>query len=230
MWMSICKSDSSNFRAFLLWFPRAWHFLWCIQSYQSIHRSMLCVNTITNIGSFLVTKGIGASHSKVKFQGKNEGGKVAGLFVPTISKALLNIFIYLFVVLVQLLSCVWLLATPWTAAHQAPLSSTISWSLLKFLSIELVMLSNHLIRCHPLLLFPSGSFPMSRLFASGGQGIRASATVLPMNIQGWFPLELTGLISLLSQGFSNLPQHQFESTNSLALSFLYGPTLIHICE
>ena len=93
---------------------------------------MLCVNTITNIGSFLVTKGIGASHSKVKFQGKNEGGKVAGLFVPTISKALLGIFIYLFVILGQLLSCVWLLATPWTAARQAPLSSTISWSLLKF--------------------------------------------------------------------------------------------------
>lgn len=67
---------------------------------------MLCVNTITNIGSFLVTKGIGASHSKVKFQGKSEGGKVAGLFVPTISKALLGIFIYLFVILVQLLSCV----------------------------------------------------------------------------------------------------------------------------
>ena len=77
-----------KFQSFLLWFLRAWHFLWCIQSYQSIHWSMLCVNTITNIGSFFVTKGIGASHSKVKFQGKNEGRKVAGLFVPTISKAL----------------------------------------------------------------------------------------------------------------------------------------------
>ena len=67
---------------------------------------MLCVNSITNIGSFLVTKGIRTSHSNIKFQGKNGGRKVAGLFAPTISKALLGIFIYLFVVLVQLLSCV----------------------------------------------------------------------------------------------------------------------------
>ena len=61
-------------------------------------------------------------------------------------------------VVVQLLSPVQLFATPWTAALQAPLSSTISWSLLRFISIELVMLSNHLILCHPFLLpsvFPS---------------------------------------------------------------------------
>ena len=68
-----------------------------------------------------------------------------------------------------------------------------------------VMPSNYLILCHPLLLLPSifpsvGSFPISRLFASGGQSIGASASVLPMNIQGWFPLGLTGLISLLSKG------------------------------
>ena len=56
---------------------------------------------------------------------------------------------------VQLLSCVWLSVTPWTAAHQASLSITNSWSLLKFMSIELVMPSNHLILCHPLLLLPS---------------------------------------------------------------------------
>ena len=213
---------------FLTLVSQAWHLLWCIQSYQSIHWSMLCVNIITNIGSFFVAKGIGASHSKVKFQGKNEGRKVAGLFVPTISKALLGMFIYLFVVLVQLLSCVWLLATPWTAARQAPLSSTISWSWLKFLSIELVMLSIHLILCHPLLLFPSGFFPMSRLFPSGGQSIRASATALPMNIQGWFPLELTGLISLHSKGlprvFSSTPvwKHQFFGTQPSSSSILGG--------
>ena len=53
--------------------------------------------------------------------------------------------------------------------------------------------------------FPaSGSFPMSRLFVSGGQSIRASASVLPMNIQGWFPLGLTDFISLLSMGLSRV--------------------------
>ena len=91
---------------------------------------------------------------------------------------------------VQLLSHVQLLAIPWTAAHQASLSITNSQSLLKFMSIELVMPSNHLILCHPLILllqsFPtSGPFPMSQFFASGRQSIAlsASAQVLPMNTQ-----------------------------------------------
>ena len=68
-------------------------------------------------------------------------------------------------IIVQWLSCVQLFATPWTAAHQAPLSSTISWSLLKLMSIESVMPSNHLILCHPLLLLPS-IFPSTRVFSS----------------------------------------------------------------
>ena len=101
--------------------------------------------------------------------------------------------------------------------------------------------------CHPtisssvvpfscLQSFPaSGSFPMSRFIASGGQsiGVSASASVLPMNIQDWFPLGLTGLISLQgspfprdSQDFSTIPQ--FKSTNSLAFSLLYGPSLTSI--
>ena len=66
------------------------------------------------------------------------------------------------VVAVQLLSCVQLFVTPWTAAHQASLSFTISWSLLKLMSIELVMASNHLILCCPLLLLPS-IFPSIRV-------------------------------------------------------------------
>ena len=65
----------------------------------------------------------------------------------------------------QSLSCVWLFATPWTAARQASLSFTISWSLLKLLSIELVMPSNHLFLCHPLLLLPS-VFPSIRVFSN----------------------------------------------------------------
>ena len=66
---------------------------------------------------------------------------------------------------VQSFSCVWLFATPWSAAHQASLSITISWSLLKLMSIESVMPSNHLILCHPLLLLPS-IFPSIRVFSS----------------------------------------------------------------
>ena len=93
------------------------------------------------------------------------------------------------VFVVQLLSHVQLFATPWAAARQASLSFTIFQSLLRFTSIELVKLSNHLILCRPLLhllqSFPAlGSLPMSWLFASGGQSIGVSASVLPMNIQG----------------------------------------------
>ena len=79
------------------------------------------------------------------------------------------------------------------------------------MSMESVMPSNELILCRPfsfcLQSFPaSGSFPVSQLFTSGGQsiGASASASILPMNIQGWSPLGLTGLISLLSKGFSRI--------------------------
>ena len=91
---------------------------------------------------------------------------------------------------VQSLSRVQLFGTPWTAASQTCLLITNSWSLLKLMSIESVMPSNHLILCCPLLLLPSvflsiRVFLMSRLFASGGQSIGASAStsVLPMNVQ-----------------------------------------------
>ena len=93
---------------------------------------------------------------------------------------------------------------------------TIFQSLLKLKSIELVMPSNHLVLCGPLLLlqsFPaSGSFPTCQLFTSGGQTIEASASVLPMNVQGSFPLGLTGLIYLsdcYAQAlYSALPYHE----------------------
>ena len=110
-------------------------------------------------------------------------------------------FIKLNISSVQSLSRVWLFATPWTAAHQASLSNTNSQSLLKLMSIESVTPSNHLILCCPLLLLPS-IFPSIRVFSNesvlcqslGGQsiGVSASASVLPMNIQNWFPLGLTG--------------------------------------
>ena len=124
----------------------------------------------------------------------------------------------------QLLSRFWLFATPWTAVCQAPLSFTLFQSLLRFASTELVMLSNHLIPCHPLLLLPS-VFPSIGVFSSesalciDGQSIRALAMslILSMNIQGWFPLGLTGLISLQSKGLSvvffstTVRKHQFFS-------------------
>ena len=111
-------------------------------------------------------------------------------------------------------------ATPRTAAHQASLSFTVSQTLLRLMSIELVMPSNHLILCYPLLFLPSifssiRVFAVSRLFTSSGQSIGASASVLPVNIQGWFPLGLTGLISLLFKGLSRVfsgttvQKHQF---------------------
>ena len=123
---------------------------------------------------------------------------------------------------VQSLSRVQLFVTPWTAAHQASLSITNSQSLLKLVSIESVMPSNHLI---PFLSYlqsfsASGSFQMSQLFTSSGRniGVSASTSVLPINIQDWFPLGWTCWISLLSKGlsrvFSNttVQKHKFFST------------------
>ena len=119
---------------------------------------------------------------------------------------------------VQSSSPVRLFVMPRTVAHWASVSFTISQSLLKLMSIELVTLSNHLILYRPLLpsVFPeAGSFPMSLLFTSGGQSIGASASVLPKNIQGWLPVGLTGWISLQSRGLSRVfsstivQKHQF---------------------
>ena len=122
---------------------------------------------------------------------------------------------------VQSLSCVWLFGIPCTAAS---LSITNSRGLLRLMSIESVMSSNHLIHGHPLLLclqsFPaSGSSQMNQFFPSGGQGIgaSASASVLPLYIQDWFPLGWIGWISLQSKGLSKLfsnttvQKHQFFS-------------------
>ena len=119
----------------------------------------------------------------------------------------------------------WLFAIPWNWARQASLSFTRSLSLLKLMSTELVMPSNHLTLCFPLLLLPS-IFPSIRiffnelLFTSDGQsiGASASASVLPMNIQGWFHLGLTGLLYLLSKRLSRV----FSSTTIWKHQFFHS--------
>ena len=137
----------------------------------------------------------------------------------------------------RLLSCVYHFATPWTVACQASLSFTISQSLLKYTSIESVMLSNHLIICcflsSCLQSFPaSGSFQMSH-FASGGQsiGVSASVSALPLNIQNWFPLGLTGLISLwgtvLTRDSQKVTNTDFlPIKHSLGISWLWDEGLL----
>ena len=127
------------------------------------------------------------------------------------------------------------------AALQVSLSFTISWSLLTFMYIELVMLKlSHLLPPSSPLAFnlsqhqvgKDNSFLISCLFTSGGQSTEASASssVLPMNIQGWFLLRLTGLICLQSTGLPRVfSAPQFKSINSLALS-IYGPALTSVYD
>ena len=123
-------------------------------------------------------------------------------------------------------------ATPWTAAHQASLSSfTISWSLLKFMSLsQWCYLTTSPSATHFLFYLQSfqvsGSFPMSRFFASGAEifGASALASVLPVNIHGWFLLGLTGLISLQSKGLSRV----FSSTMIWKHQFCAQPSLCRV--
>ena len=128
-------------------------------------------------------------------------------------------------IVVQSLSHVWL-CNPWTTARQASLSFTVSCSrwCCPTTSPSVILF------CCPQYFPTSGSFPVSLLFTSGGQstGASTSASVLLMNSQDWFPLRLTGLISspcTPRDSQESSPTPQFESINSLVLSFLYGPTL-----
>ena len=139
---------------------------------------------------------------------------------------------------VQALNCVWLFVSPWTRTWQTSLSFIISW-----ICSDSCPLSQW---CHPTLsssvipfssclqYFPASvSFPMSQPFASSDQSIRASASasVFPINIQGWFPLGLTGLISLLSKGLSRvfssstIWNYQLLSTHICLYAHVYMCTL-----
>ena len=136
-------------------------------------------------------------HFHIRFQFQNINSKIA---------------------VVQSLSQCPVFGIPWPMICSTPGLSVLHCvlgSLHKLMSIESVMPSNHLILCHPLTScsqsFPaSGSFPVSRFFSSSGQsiGALASASVLPMNFQDWFPLGLTGLNSTVQGTLKSLLQHQ----------------------
>ena len=139
------------------------------------------------------------------------------------------------VIVVQLLSQVWLFAAPWTATRQASPSFTIFWSLLRLMSIELVMPSNHLILCCPLLL-PS-IFPSIRVFPNESalcirwpEYRNFSFRVSPSSdTQGWFPLRLTGLICLILPGtLKNLLQHHSLKASILWCSAFFIVQISHL--
>ena len=134
----------------------------------------------------------------------------------------------------QLLSHVRLFVTPWIAARQASLSTTNSWNLLRFMSIESVMPYNISSSVVPFFFclqsFPApGSFLMSQYFTSGGQsiGVSASASVLPVNTQDWSPLEWTGWISLQSKGLSRVFSNTSSKASGLRRSAFFIEQLSH---
>ena len=142
-------------------------------------------------------------------------------------------FTFLWRHVVQSLSQIGLFATPWTASRQASPSFTVSQSLLRLMSIGSVMASNHLLFCHPLLLLVS-IFPRIKVFSNEvALRIRwpkywSLSIVLPVNIQGLFPLGSPGLLSLLFQGLSRV----FSSTTIgiLQCSAFFIVQLSHPCK
>ena len=136
---------------------------------------------------------------------------------------------------VQSLSHVQLFATPWTAACQASLSITNSWSLPKPMSIDSVMPSNHLILCRPLLLLPS-IFPSIRVFSNESALLirwpkywSFSFNISPSNEHpGLISFRMDWLDLLAVQGTHKSPTPQLKSINSSVLSFLHSPTLTFI--
>ena len=123
---------------------------------------------------------------------------MASFLIVWVWVTIYSVTYFVVIAVVQSLSSIQLSVTWLTAAHQASLSFTVCWSLLRFMSIELVMLSNHLILGHPLLLclqsFPaSGSFPMSWLFTSGGQSLQRPTRTSRTNTKKWHPFHHRGL-------------------------------------
>ena len=130
---------------------------------------------------------------------------------------------------VHSLSHVWLFETPWTAAHQAPLSTSNSRSLLKLMSIESVMPSNHLSLCCPLVLLPSifpasWSFLMSQFFASGGQSIGSfSHSISPSNEYSElisFRMDWLDVLAVWGTLKSLLQQHSSKASTQLLFEYV----------
>ena len=139
---------------------------------------------------------------------------------------------------IQSRSCVWLFMTPWTTACQATLSITNSRSLLKLMSIESVMPSNHLVLCRPLLLLAS-VFPSIRVFSNESVLCIRWPKYRSFSFSISPPSEYSGLISFRIDWFDLLavqgtdseeasPTPQVKSINSLVLNFLYSPALTSI--
>ena len=145
----------------------------------------------------------------------NDTKVITQISIAVLTKCKILLKFYNFVIVVQSLKSCIDSVTPWTTACLASLSLTISQRLLRLMSIELMMPTNHLILCHLLLPLPS-VFPSIKVFSSeSALHIRwlkywsfSFSINLPMNNQFWFPLGLTDLISLLSKGLSkSLLQH-----------------------
>ena len=133
---------------------------------------------------------------------------------------------------VQTISHVQLFGTPWTAAHQATLSFTTSQSSLKFMSVESVMLSNHLILSHPFYLLLS-IFPSIRVISSESALWHHVAKILELQFQHHHRLisfRIDWLDLLAVQGTLEPPAPQFQSINSSVLSLIYAPNLTSVLD
>ena len=170
--------------------------------------------------------------SQISISGKKKGNIIFYLQKVFMTNVLQCKVLYFFsnwnISSVQLLSCVWLFATPWTAARRASLSITNFQSLLKLMFIESVVHPTFSSSVVPfsshIQSFPaSGSFPMSQFFTSSGQsiGASASASVLPMNILEWFALGWTGWNSLQTKGLSRVFQHHSSKASILRRSAFF---------
>ena len=149
-----------------------------------------------------------------------------------------HVYFVIIVVVVQLPGHAWLFATPWTAAHQASLPHYLP----QFAQVPVHWLSHSIQPFHPLsslLLLPSifpsiRVFPLSQFFTSGGQniGVWASASVLLMNIQDWFPLGWTGWLSLQSKGLSKslLQHHSLKASILWCSAFFIVQLSTSICD
>ena len=175
-----------------------------------------------------------ATHSSSlawRIPGTGEPGGLPSMGLHRVRHDWSDLASWLWSVSVQSFNCVWLFVTPWTAAHQASLSIT-NWSLLRLLSIESVMPSNHFILCHPLVLLPF-IFPSIRVFSNESvlcirwpKYWSFSFSISPSSEYSgliFFRMGLVGSPCSSRDSQESSPTPQFKSISSLALCFLYIP-------